>query len=372
MLAYSRFAFRALATNITRIPRPYKLTYAVTYWCNYRCKTCNIWQRKPVNELKFEEIEKFFTRNNFFQWLHLTGGEPFLRKDFIDICESIVRTNKDLILLNFPTNGYLTDKIVSGVERLLRSKPRRIFITVSMDGDESLNDMIRGIPGGWKHQIETFKGLRKLPEVKVVLGMTLSSYNFDDFPRTFEAAKDVIPDLTYDDFHINIVHESEHYYGHDEEEQKRLRPDNTALIATIKDYQRRRGHAFHPVNLLEHSYLSLVPSYLMRGISPLPCQSLNASYFMDSWGNVYPCITYNKILGNIRETDYLLKPIWDDEKTRQLQKDIFNLNCPQCWTPCEAYQTVMGNMFRLPGALWRGKHADRRSRQSQHQIKQPG
>ena len=67
---------------------------------------------------------------------------------------------KRLALLHFPTNGFLTDTIVSIAERLVRHTTSRIIVTVSLDGDEALNDEIRGIKGGYRRQVETFRRLR--------------------------------------------------------------------------------------------------------------------------------------------------------------------------------------------------------------------
>ncbi len=53
---------------------------------------------------------------------------------------------------------------------------------------KSLNDRIRGIPGGWRHQIETFKRLREVPGVQTVLGMTVSALNVGQFERAFQRA----------------------------------------------------------------------------------------------------------------------------------------------------------------------------------------
>ena len=36
-------ASRALEANFRRPDFPYKLTFCITFWCNYRCQTCNIW-----------------------------------------------------------------------------------------------------------------------------------------------------------------------------------------------------------------------------------------------------------------------------------------------------------------------------------------
>ena len=42
--------------NVTRLSGPLKINLCVTYACQYRCKTCNIWQRKPTNELTTRRI----------------------------------------------------------------------------------------------------------------------------------------------------------------------------------------------------------------------------------------------------------------------------------------------------------------------------
>ncbi|MBD3305624.1 4Fe-4S cluster-binding domain-containing protein, partial [candidate division KSB3 bacterium] len=135
---YAALAKNIAVSNVTRVPFPYKLTFAVTYRCNYRCKTCNIWQRKPLHELTFDEIRSFLRRSSRFSWIHLTGGEIFLRKDLFDIIEVMLTECPNLLLLNFPTNGFLTDRIVATVEKVIALNPPKFFVTISMDGDEQL------------------------------------------------------------------------------------------------------------------------------------------------------------------------------------------------------------------------------------------
>ena len=85
---YVALAARAARANFVRPPFPYKLTFCVTYWCNYKCQTCNIWKMKPRDELRTDEIRRFFERSSGFSWVDITGGEVSLRKDFVDICEA--------------------------------------------------------------------------------------------------------------------------------------------------------------------------------------------------------------------------------------------------------------------------------------------
>ena len=190
---YAALATRALQANLARPGFPFKLTFCITYWCNYKCQTCNIWQMKPRDELSLDEIRQFFRRSNRFVWVDVTGGEVSLRKDFPAICEAIVDNCKDLLMLHYPTNGYLTEKVVEYTREIARMRPEKLIITVSTDGDRETNDRIRGIEGGWERQIETFRRLREIPNVEVVLGMTLSATNVDHFPEAFRRGKEGNP-----------------------------------------------------------------------------------------------------------------------------------------------------------------------------------
>ncbi len=342
---YLKLASRAARANVGRPPFPFKLTFAITFWCNYRCKTCNIWKMKPKDELSLDEIRRFFQRSNGFSWIDVTGGEVSLRKDFVDICEAILENCPDLLLLHYPTNGYLTDQVVRYTKEIARMSPEKLIVTVSTDGDEKTNDYIRGIEGGYRRQIETFRQLREIPGVNVVLGMTLSSDNVDHFPDAFAAAKREIPDLEYRDFHVNIVHESEHYlHNPDLKLRQAVKPQD--LARATESYAKLRGFGLSPIDYLERTYLKRVRRFVETGRTPMRCHALNASCFVDSWGSVFPCTVYDHKVGSLREVDYDLARIWNSDEAVRIQKEIWDYKCPQCWTPCEAYQSIMGNFLR--------------------------
>lgn len=343
MKGYLSLAKNILTSNFRRLDSPYKLTFCVTYWCNYKCKTCNIWQRKPKDELTLDEIETFFRRSNKFNWIDFTGGEVWLRKDFVDIVKASIRECKNLVMIHFPTNGYLTDRIVSGVEEILKARPPKFVITVSTDGDEAVNDYVRGKEGGWRKQIETYKQLHAMKGVEVVLGMTLSSLNANEYDKAFAAAKAECPWLKPTDFHLNIAHESAHYYGNEGEDM--LIKDKEQIVEEIRRYKKSRGFPFTPINFIERRYLDHAENYLQTGETPMRCHALHSSCFVDSWGGVYPCGMFDAKVANLREHDFDLDHIWNLQKTEQLQKEIWDYQCPQCWTPCEANQSLLGNLF---------------------------
>lgn len=342
---YYQLSRRIIRSNFTRLSFPYKLTFVLTYKCNYRCKTCNIWKKKASNELTFKEIDRFFRKSSDLLWVDLTGGEVMLRRDFLDICYSLTRHCPDLLLLHFPTNGYLTEITVQNVKEISKMWKGKLIITISLDGDEEMNDSIRGVKGGWRRQIETYRLLSEIKGVHTVFGMTLSADNVKHFSVAYDAVKKECPWIRYEDFHVNVFHESEHYFNNIGNQKA----GTNDVIATIKEYSRLRGFPLNPVSILEKIYLKKVPQFLRSDKTPIPCHALRSSCFIDPIGNVFPCSIYNRKVGNLRDMNYDLRHIWNLKKTDQLQKDIWHGRCPHCWTPCEAYQSIMGNIIKAIG-----------------------
>jgi MoaA/NifB/PqqE/SkfB family radical SAM enzyme len=93
-------------SNAGRLPAPYKLTYAVTARCNSRCQHCLIWQQKPADELRVEEIALFAQKNNHWAWIDFTGGEPTLRNDFVVIVWVFLDSNAVLFFIHLPKIGF--------------------------------------------------------------------------------------------------------------------------------------------------------------------------------------------------------------------------------------------------------------------------
>ena len=95
------------------------------------------------------------------------------------------------------------------------------------------------------------------------------------------------------------------------------------------------------MSYLERKYLERVPEYLETGRSPVPCAALRASVFVDSKGLVYPCSIYDRPLGSLRENDFDLGALLSTADARAAREEVIDEKCPGCWTPCEAYQSLL-------------------------------
>jgi len=49
-------------------------------------------------------------------------------------------------------------------------------------------------------------------------------------------------------------------------------------------------------------------------------------------------------MGSLRDTGMQLSPIWNADSTRDTQQAIWQGDCPQCWTACDAYPSILGNL----------------------------
>lgn len=343
VLQQAAVAANLVRANFQRLPAPLKVNLCVTYWCQYRCKTCNIWKRKPQGELTTDELLMFVDRNRRTRWIDVTGGEIFLREDLSTFFDAIADAWKELAILHFATNGFLTDRIVSTTARLAARAGARIVVTVSLDGDEALNDHVRGVRGGFRRQVETFKALRSVAGVECVFGMTLSKYNVDRIATTFAACRALIPDLRINDFHVNVAQRSSHYYDN---ENERFEASVDDVRAAIAGYRQMRSRARTPSAWVESRYLDHLDRYLASGVTPMKCHALRSSCFIDPQGDVFPCITDNRRIGSLRETGMSLAELWNSAAATATQAQIWEGNCPQCWTACEAYQSILGNVLR--------------------------
>jgi MoaA/NifB/PqqE/SkfB family radical SAM enzyme len=331
-----------IESNFRRNSFPYKLTFVATYRCQSRCVYCKIWEREPEGELTLEEIQKFFRKSNKFSWVDLTGGEVTLRNDFTEVAQAIITNCRDLYHLHTPTNGLAPALIERKVKEILALKPNRYVITVSLDGPRELNDKIRGIKGDFDKVIDTVKRLRTISDsrLKVVIGFTLAAGNKGTFKEMIAQVKAEIPDMQNDDFHMNVVHVSGHYY--DNLETDALASD---LREDLREYRSMRTKKYtSSYGFLEDQYLRLADQYLQTGVTPVMCQALAGSVFIDSFGYIYPCSIYSKRMANIKDIGYDLEGYWNSREVREARQEIERGECPQCWTPCEAYQSILGKL----------------------------
>jgi Fe-coproporphyrin III synthase len=349
MSKFGGLALTALKSNVTTLSRPYKLNYAITMGCQSRCLTCNIWEIKPKDELRIDEIAQFAKKNNYFRWIELTGGEPFLRSDIVQIAKTFTDNAKSLYILTMPTNSLCNQETeLSRLREILELGVPRVAVTLSLDGHRELHDKIRGIPGNYDKVISMHKRLTELKKeyknLYFLFGYTMSKFNEGQFRATYEAVKKEIPNLRYNDFHVNLSQTSSNYYHN---QQSEIKTDNSAAILEIADIIKNRRFDADPIQVIQNAFMKGLLKFASTGKTPIKCRSLEASIFMDSWGNVYPSIMWDRKIANIRDIGYDLDGVWESEEAKEVKRLIAEGKDPQQWTSCEAYQSITGRISSL-------------------------
>jgi radical SAM protein with 4Fe4S-binding SPASM domain len=121
---------------------------------------------------------------------------------------------------------------------------------------------------------------------------------------------------------------------------------HTEVLRAIDQHRRALGTSLHPVRFLEDRYQALVSKYYETHKSPLPCTALSSSCFVDAYWNLFACSIWDAKVGNLRDNGFDLQAMWDSQQRRDLREDVAAERCSHCWTPCEAYPTILGNLAR--------------------------
>ena len=102
------------------------LSMEVTRRCVARCVMCNIWRMRPTTpELQAGDWLKLLEDPvlSKLKELDITGGEPFLRNDLVDLLLGIGRLKSThlgcLSSVAITTNGLLTGKVLDDVGRVI-------------------------------------------------------------------------------------------------------------------------------------------------------------------------------------------------------------------------------------------------------------
>ncbi|MGC8676095.1 MAG: radical SAM/SPASM domain-containing protein [Candidatus Micrarchaeia archaeon] len=339
----------ALRSNFATLGRPYKLNFAVTYWCNSRCLTCNIWQLKPKNELTLDEIKTFAKNNNYFKWVELTGGEPFMRSDTVEIVKAFAASMKNLYVLTMPTNSLINhDALVSKIESIAQIGIPRFVITLSLDGYRELHDKIRGVPGNFDKVMAVAASLHELEKkyrgFSFFFGYTMSKYNTGELAKTIESVKAALPWVDANRFHVNIAQVSGFYYNN---ASASFEVDANTASGELSYLLERKRPSFDAAQVVENAFLRKLLVFLKSGKRPMRTRNLELSVFLDSFGTVYPSIMWEEPLGNIRNAGYSLENLLNGEKAKQVLEKVKKGEEPNAWTSCDAYQALTSNLKEL-------------------------
>jgi MoaA/NifB/PqqE/SkfB family radical SAM enzyme len=113
----------------------------------------------------------------------------------------------------------------------------------------------------------------------------------------------------------------------------------------LSGFLSRKKKEISTINWLENKYQKLIFKYLSTFKTPIPCQALSASLFINPSGDIYPCSMWDIMIANLKDINYNLVGLWHEQKVLKAWQLIKSKKCSNCWTPCEAYQSILAALL---------------------------
>lgn len=317
---------------------PFSVVASISFRCNSTCKTCGVW-RKPSDDMSAEEWRKIFANLAHAPfYLTFTGGEPFLRSDLHEVVIASAELCRPGVI-TIPTNGLLTRRILNQTDQICKAAPHcQIGINLSLDGIGQEHDEIRNVPGGWERAMETWQGLKGLQSrhknLMLSVHSVVSKFNTGRIREIVEGLEFLEPDS-----YITEVAE-------ERVELDTVGWDITPApeeYAPIADYLSARAKEVPAMGLRQGQqkmlarftqafrgqYYQLAKRVLREQTQVIPCQAGWASGHIAPNGDVWSCCIRAKPVGNLRQTNYDLRPIWFEQvgQMRHLRQSIAGKEC---------------------------------------------
>lgn len=347
-------AFKGLSFRLHRWAgsgmEPTFLIYQVTTACNSRCRMCGIWKIKPENELLLKEFEDLLSQPLLkkIRWVNLTGGEPFVRRDLVQLVKALKDRCPALELVAIPTNGFLTDKVLSTVKELLEVLGPSVLlnVNVSLDAIGEKHDYIRRTPGGYQKAMKTLDGLMalQLAENSFETGTetVVMDHNIKDIRHIYSTLKEHTP-------HVNLTPAIlSPYYNPEDSECGKLSDESVDHLAAFFEELKLK----EPAYAYYHSKVCTIMQAKKLTKRPFPCLGGYKTMYLDAMGNVYPCLMLpipKFSFGNIRDAP--MKELWYGEKADDIRKRLNkHLFCIRCTNNCDIMNNIKEETLDL--GIW--------------------
>ncbi|MCC8112838.1 MAG: radical SAM protein [Bacteroidales bacterium] len=293
--------------------KPTDASIILTYRCPMQCKMCNIW-KFPTK--KSEEITAADLRSlPQLKFINLTGGEPFVRDDLAEIIEECYKHTSRIVI---STSGWLQDRVIEIAKRF-----PNIGIRISIEGLSAKNDELRGRPGGFDKGLSTLLTLKEMGLKDIGFGCTVSNNNSKDMLALYQLSKSLGMEFATASFHNS-------YYFHKEDNEVTNRQEVCADFEQLIEWQLQEKH---PKSWFRAFFNMGLINYIEGGRRMLPCEAGSANFFIDPWGEVYPCNGleeryWKESMGNIRQASF--DEIWNSPQAERVRALV--RKCPKnCW-----------------------------------------
>ncbi|MEZ4268624.1 MAG: radical SAM protein [Myxococcota bacterium] len=321
--------------------RPASITLVVRSECNVRCVMCHAGDILDSRErfMSLAELQRFIDNlgpRGKRPSLFLTGGEPFMRKDILDVIALIKGEGMPC--------GVVTNGTLLGSERIRRLIELDIdCVVLSLHGSETVHDAITQRPGSYAKLIEAARELlARRKGTRVLLNCAITEHNADVLGDVVAEGERLGVDAVRFE-HLNFVTPEEmeaqaaiwerlgdpsatvSSYVHS--------PDGrTDFPAAVAKLQRRASKV--PVIVKPNLDATERQSwYRGDGEQKRHCTYPWRSLFVSASGDAYPCNFMFYKVGNLLEQP--LDTIWNGDRMVRFRKDVGTALFPACARCCK-------------------------------------
>jgi len=315
---------------------------------------CDSWKKDSHDDLSLLEIATIFGQLPSMDIVRITGGEPFLRKDILDIVHLAQNKLKPHVI-HITTNGFLTDRILQFCE--MREKKAPLFMLLSLDGMKEKHNRTRGTKKAWDLALQTIKvlsSLRQKMKLRLLVNQTIvDEEGIEDYIRLKEY-------LSPYDIKINSVIAYDTSAMYTCRHEVNLAPVESGKFGTFGKF--RPQHVEQLIRVLNQGlektpyFNRIAKRYYLRGIHerivtgkshPHPkCVALNSHLRIMPNGQIPICQFNTTTVGNFRHQTF--DEIWFGEGMEKY-RDWVN-KCPGCWAECEVLPNAVysGDILKYP------------------------
>ncbi|MBM2840939.1 MAG: Radical protein [Bacteroidetes bacterium] len=303
----------------------------VTEGCNLQCITCSY--RDPLpNELTLDEIKQLAGELSRYGLRHIvySGGEPLMRKDFVEICRIFSDCGVKQSLL---TNGLLLEKRVEAIAGFLDE------IIVSVDGPTAdIHNSIRGARS-FDVILNGIHRYMKMPDRKVIsLRCVVQKRNFRLLQNMVSLAKSLgvnsISFLSADVLSDSFARDTRGKVALDE--RITLTENETIEFRRLTEQFVVDNRVYFESGLLSdppQKFFHMVQYFeALVGKTPFPRNHCNApmvSAVITSTGQLLPCF-FLPSYGNIRQNK--IKDLFNTDGIRRTRNSVRRYELERCRT----------------------------------------
>ena len=310
-------------------PTPPFLILFINSICNQTCEHCFYWRSlNQPDDLSFAELESLSKELGQIDNLNLSGGEPFLRKEFGEICRLFIRNN-GVKQIYVPTNASFADKTIKALEIVLEEQSLELFACeISLDGMPEYHNRFRGMKDAFERAMVTYDALAKLQQrdsrLRIHCISTATSENMDQVKQLTELLYERCPQMD----HHNLA---------------MIRGDrkNPSLQGPkLEQYQNLYAHVHNLWMPREEKRFGSIMEPMLQWAKTrtaieqrqvVPCRAGYLTGVVYANGDVSLCENHPPV-GNLRKNSFL--EIWRGATSNGLRESIA---AKQCWCTNEVF-----------------------------------